>query len=254
MDFAGYWAWLGKVIPGNDDVIKDIIKGLLVAAALGGIYFAGRKFRQLIRWLKERFRSDDCKDCKDRLQRARDAIGSQEGIWLTKPGAPPPDYALSVKASIPVVIMANLKGGVGKTTITANVAGMLAEAGERILLIDLDFQGSLSSMMLGSDAKKSRPGPNELSPASACIVGDKDANWLLANARPSPIHPRIFTLPSFYDLARVENQLLVRWLIKDSPVDMPFFLAKLLHSKEVRQAYDRVIIDAPPRLSAASSR
>lgn len=43
-----------------------------------------------------------------------------------------------------VVAVVNGKGGVGKTTITANVGGMLAASGYRVLLVDLDPQGNLA--------------------------------------------------------------------------------------------------------------
>lgn len=43
------------------------------------------------------------------------------------------------------VTVVSTKGGVGKTTCTANIGGMLADLGQRILLIDADVQPSLSS-------------------------------------------------------------------------------------------------------------
>ncbi len=43
-----------------------------------------------------------------------------------------------------VVAIINHKGGVGKTTLTANLGAGLAARGQRVLLVDLDSQGSLS--------------------------------------------------------------------------------------------------------------
>jgi hypothetical protein len=91
-----------------------------------------------------------------RLAAARDSVAQDgAGPWISVPPGPPQDYRLrmeSAGATVPVIVSANLKGGVGKTTVTANIAASFAQkkAGKNqkpVLAIDLDYQGSLSSMM-----------------------------------------------------------------------------------------------------------
>lgn len=51
-----------------------------------------------------------------------------------------------------VIATINLKGGVGKTTTTAALGEfMAAEFGQRVLLVDLDPQTNLTTMMIGEE-------------------------------------------------------------------------------------------------------
>ena len=47
-----------------------------------------------------------------------------------------------------IIAIANHKGGVGKTTVTASVGSILARKGFRVLVIDFDFQANLTTCLL----------------------------------------------------------------------------------------------------------
>ena len=44
------------------------------------------------------------------------------------------------------IVFANQKGGVGKTSLCLHTAGALVDLGKRVLVVDLDQQGNLSSV------------------------------------------------------------------------------------------------------------
>lgn len=58
-------------------------------------------------------------------------------------------------------VVFNQKGGVGKSTITCNLAAIAAAEGERTLLIDLDTSGNSSHYLLGDTAPQRPPGAGE---------------------------------------------------------------------------------------------
>ncbi|HTH06248.1 MAG TPA: AAA family ATPase, partial [Ilumatobacteraceae bacterium] len=118
----------------------------------------------------------------------------------------------------------NQKGGVGKTTVTLGLASAAAAAGRRMLVVDLDPQGS-STWVLGLDA-------SALDATVADVLHAKGAHARDA-IRPSTWSDAIDVLPSGSDLQEHEDGKSKR-------------LRKAL--SEVEQDYEAVLIDCPPSL------
>ncbi len=187
-------------------------------------------------------------DLMARLGRLRSAMSSQDKeIWLRYESTEAPNIAPKLADSIPIITMANLKGGVGKTTLCANLAAYLdAKWNKRVLLVDLDYQGSLSALALNASGNFIA----EETLTHHLIKGDKEPQWLPYAAQSlAPALPHSAILPSFYDFATVESQVMLSWLLGDTSMDARFVMARYLLHPVVQASYDLIILDCPPRLT-----
>ena len=151
-----------------------------------------------------------------------------------------------------ILVVANAKGGVGKTTTVANVGARLAEILDKpVLLIDLDFQGTLSSMSAGPNATWVPPGGIS-SQSTRLISGDLTPADIAQTGTQANGQEKLKVIRSYFDLAQAENRVMIEWLLGDTKDDIRFRLAKLLHDDQVRGAFSLIIIDCPPRLTTAA--
>jgi chromosome partitioning protein len=135
-----------------------------------------------------------------------------------------------------VFVVANQKGGVGKTTTTVNVAAGLALYGARILIIDLDPQGNASTA-LGVDHSEGTPGVYE------AIIEGEPLSKLIA---PCAEHPGIFVVPATIDLAGAEIEL-VSIVAREGRLKKALD-THLAETEAAGEKYDYVFIDCPPSL------
>ncbi|HBP97994.1 ParA family protein [Leuconostoc lactis] len=125
-----------------------------------------------------------------------------------------------------IIALANQKGGVGKTTTSVNLGAALAQAGQRVLLVDIDAQGNATS---GSGIDKS-----ELERDSYDVIVDG-----------APLHEVIVPTDN-YDLVPATIQLSGAEIELADKKEREYRLKAALAT--VADDYDFILIDNPPAL------
>ena len=127
-----------------------------------------------------------------------------------------------------IIAIENQKGGVGKTTTAVNLSAAIAQAGKKVLMVDLDPQGNTTSG-LGRRV-------NERNSVYDALMGRASLKDCIQNTEIK----KLKLIGSDIRLAGAEVELV-------SVKEREFFLKKLLGV--AREDYDYIFVDCPPSLS-----
>lgn len=127
------------------------------------------------------------------------------------------------------IVIANQKGGVGKTTTTVNLAAYLAKSGMRTLLIDIDPQGNACSGLGVNIRERQGYGIYEV------LLGSKKLPETIAATK----YENLKIVPVTIDLAGAQIELLnaprKEYIVRDA-------------IETVKNDFDFILIDTPPSL------
>ena len=137
-------------------------------------------------------------------------------------------------------VIFNQKGGVGKSTITCNLAAISAQQGKRTLVVDLDVQGNSTQYLLGhkiADSEKTIAHFFKDS-LSISLFGSAGTGSGLESAIHESPFPNLFVLPSHPELEPLQGRLESRYKI-----------FKLKEAFEKLEHFDEIYMDTPPILN-----
>ena len=132
-----------------------------------------------------------------------------------------------------IIVIANQKGGVGKTTSAINLAACLGVLEKKVLLVDADPQAN-STSGVGYDPREIKSGLYE------CLIDNLSPRDAIVKTE----SPNLDLLPAHIDLVGAELELV-------SQQNREFILKGIL--EQVKSSYDYIIIDCAPSLGIVTT-
>ncbi|ORU91708.1 MAG: cobyric acid synthase [Cycloclasticus sp. symbiont of Poecilosclerida sp. N] len=132
-------------------------------------------------------------------------------------------------------VIFNQKGGVGKSTISCNLAAISASKGKKTLLIDLDTQGNSTHYLLGHRTEELESTLADFYAGTLSIsLFPKDFSEFIYETEV----PNLYVMPSHPDMDNLHAKLESRYKIY-----------KLKEAIEAMDGFDNIFIDTPPALN-----
>ncbi|WP_404307275.1 ParA family protein [Neorhodopirellula lusitana] len=162
---------------------------------------------------------------------------------------------------MPVLLMINLKGGVGKTASTVALAETMAECGQRVLVIDADHQSMAGELLAGQSrmlrAERSRTTLHDLFLAMADVDFDPKLlnKFVIGNASTvGSAMSNLWTIPcsfridDFFSSVAKSNRICRTYATeRELQVGLGKRMPKV--KKWLMQHFDYVLVDCPPSIA-----
>lgn len=160
------------------------------------------------------------------------------------------------------LMLFNNQGGVGKTTLTFNIAHMLARKGRRVVVLDYDPQCSLSALFLGDEdlveiwsEEDENATTGRGRTVAGCVAPVRRGKGEVLEPALVPVADDLWLLPGHLELSRFEQPLAEEWPKRadsnnERALDVTTALDVLSNMAAAQVDADIVLIDVGPSLGA----
>lgn len=205
------------------------------------------------------------------LQKHLADLQSWDGrLWERPLTGESPAFVDATQRRSRMIAVVNLKGGVGKTTLTANLGVTLARRGRCVLMVDLDFQYSLTGLCTSNEQRLMLRQKKLTTSRLLDVEGGPTPDTVrevLVPVRGLEKGIVCDLIPAEDELAEAEQRAQARWLVQSmrpsagaSPngknavavtPDARFLFRQAFHASPLLDRYDYILFDCPPRLTTA---
>jgi chromosome partitioning protein len=226
-------------------VLMGIVVGLIVSNI---VTFLGRQKRASEISELKKSRDDALRELEELQHRFVALDKVDDHVWKRPVQVTPPVFVSRSKRKTRFISICNLKGGVGKSTVAGNLGLALAMRQQSVLMIDLDFQRTLSSYVCDVESlvkarAKDQTSKHLLNPAA-------DVKIVHQYALSIPSVPQARIIPADEGLELTEYAQQARFFVKPE-YEVRFLLRRLLHDEAVTEQFQYVLFDCPPRMTTA---
>jgi len=131
---------------------------------------------------------------------------------------------------VPIISIANQKGGVGKTTLTVNLSATLTMLGKKVLIIDTDPQGNATTSLIGLQ-------DNDITLLEIVLENIPVKQGIIEIEKP---FGTMYLLPSPPDLALANIEIKSKGNLN--------YMKEILH--QIKNDFHYILIDTPPSVSS----